>query len=116
MTPRMITTLPTACLIQMKTTNQCRWLQQLARQSAGGCILAQRFIKASALSVSASVRARHAQPVSVPGHAAPTPTESNMTGRSAATLMKRAQTLAAKDDESMIELAEVLWDLRGLGH
>jgi len=39
-----------------------------------------------------------------------------MTGRSAATLMKRAQTLAAKDDESMIELAEVLWDLRGLGH
>ena len=37
-----------------------------------------------------------------------------MVGRSAAALIKRAQTLAAKDDESMIKLAEVLWDLRGL--
>ena len=37
-----------------------------------------------------------------------------MVGRSAAALIKKAQTLAAKDDESMIELAEVLSDLRGL--
>ncbi len=28
--------------------------------------------------------------------------------------MKRAQTLAAKDDDSRIELAEVVWDLRAL--
>ncbi len=37
-----------------------------------------------------------------------------MVGRSTAALMKRAQTLAAKGDDSMIELAEVLWDLRAL--
>jgi hypothetical protein len=37
-----------------------------------------------------------------------------MAGRSAAALMKRAQKLAAKGDDSMIELAEVVWDLRGL--
>ena len=37
-----------------------------------------------------------------------------MVGRSAAALIKRAQTLAAKGDDSMIELAEVVWDLRAL--
>ena len=37
-----------------------------------------------------------------------------MSGRSVAALMKRAQTLAAKGDDSMIELAEVVWDLRAL--
>jgi hypothetical protein len=37
-----------------------------------------------------------------------------MIGRSAAALKKRAQTLAAKGDDDMIELAEVLWDLRAL--
>ena len=37
-----------------------------------------------------------------------------MVGRSATTLIKRAQTLAAKGDDSMIELAEVVWDLRAL--
>ncbi len=37
-----------------------------------------------------------------------------MVGRSTAALMKRAQTLAAKGDDSMIELAEVVWDLRAL--
>jgi hypothetical protein len=37
-----------------------------------------------------------------------------MVGRSASALMKRAQMLAAKGDDSMIELAEVVWDLRAL--
>ena len=37
-----------------------------------------------------------------------------MSGRSAAALMKKAQTLAGKGDDSMIELAEVLCDLRTL--
>ena len=37
-----------------------------------------------------------------------------MVGRSASALIKRAQTLAAKGDDSMIELAEVVWDLRAL--
>ena len=37
-----------------------------------------------------------------------------MVGRSAAALIKKAQTLAAEDDESMIELAEVVWELRAL--
>ena len=37
-----------------------------------------------------------------------------MSGRSAAALMKRAQTLATKGDDSMIELAEVICDLRTL--
>src|SRR5208337_5362704 len=34
-----------------------------------------------------------------------------MAGRSAAALIKKAQTLAAEDDESMIDLAEVVWKL-----
>jgi hypothetical protein len=38
--------------------------------------------------------------------------ESIMAGRNAISLMKRAQTLAATGDDSMIEFAEVLWDLR----
>ena len=37
-----------------------------------------------------------------------------MSGRSVAALMKRAQTLAAKGDDSMIDLAEVVWELRAL--
>ncbi len=37
-----------------------------------------------------------------------------MVGRSAAALIKKAQTLAAKDDQSMIDLAEVVWELRAL--
>jgi hypothetical protein len=37
-----------------------------------------------------------------------------MLGRSAAALMKKAQTLASKGDDSMIELAEVICDLRSL--
>jgi hypothetical protein len=37
-----------------------------------------------------------------------------MVGRSAAALVKRAQTLAGKGDDSMIELAEVICDLRTL--
>ena len=37
-----------------------------------------------------------------------------MVGRSASALMKRAQMLAGKGDDSMIELAEVIWDLRTL--
>ncbi len=37
-----------------------------------------------------------------------------MVGRSAAALFKRAQTLAAKGDDSMIDLAEVVWELRTL--
>ena len=37
-----------------------------------------------------------------------------MVGRSAAALIKRAQTLAAKGDDSMIDLAEVVWELRAL--
>ena len=38
-----------------------------------------------------------------------------MSGRSAAALIKRAQALAAtKGDDSMIDLAEVVWDLRAL--
>ena len=37
-----------------------------------------------------------------------------MVGRTAAALMKRAQMLAAKGDDSMIQLAEVVWDLRTL--
>ena len=37
-----------------------------------------------------------------------------MTGRSAVVLMKRAQTLAAKGDDSMLDLAETLTDLRSL--
>lgn len=37
-----------------------------------------------------------------------------MAGRNAISLMKRAQTLAATGDDSMMELAEVLWDLRAL--
>ena len=41
-------------------------------------------------------------------------TEKIMSGRSAAALIKRAQTLASKGDDSMIELAEVIFDLRGL--
>ena len=40
--------------------------------------------------------------------------EKIMSGRSAAVLMKRAQTLANKGDDSMIELAEVICDLRTL--
>ena len=37
-----------------------------------------------------------------------------MAGRSAAAFIKRAQTLAAKGDDSMIDLAEVVWELRAL--
>jgi hypothetical protein len=37
-----------------------------------------------------------------------------MVRRSAAAPIKRAQMLAARGDDSMIELAEVLWDLRAL--
>ena len=37
-----------------------------------------------------------------------------MVGRNVAALMKRAQTLAAKGDDSMIDLAEVVWELRAL--
>jgi hypothetical protein len=37
-----------------------------------------------------------------------------MVRRSATALMKRAQTLAARGDDSMIELAETLLDLRAL--
>ena len=37
-----------------------------------------------------------------------------MSRRSAAALIKKAQTLAAKGDGSMLELAEVVWDLRAL--
>jgi hypothetical protein len=37
-----------------------------------------------------------------------------MTGRSTAAVMKRAQMLATKGDDSMIELAEVVWDLRAM--
>ena len=44
----------------------------------------------------------------------PAAMEKIMSGRSAAALMKRAQTLAGKGDDSMIELAEVISDLRGL--
>jgi hypothetical protein len=40
--------------------------------------------------------------------------ESIVARRSAVALMKRAQTLAAKGDDSMIELAEVICDLRTL--
>jgi hypothetical protein len=40
--------------------------------------------------------------------------EQIVSGRSAAALMKRAQTLANKGDDSMIELAEVICDLRTL--
>jgi hypothetical protein len=40
--------------------------------------------------------------------------EKIMSGRSAAALMKRAQALAGKGDDSMIELAEVIYDLRSL--
>jgi hypothetical protein len=40
--------------------------------------------------------------------------EKIMSGRSAAALMKRAQTLANKGDDRMIELAEVIYDLRSL--
>ena len=38
-----------------------------------------------------------------------------MAGRGSAALKKRAQTLAAKGDDSMIELAEALSELRALG-
>ena len=37
-----------------------------------------------------------------------------MVGRSVAALIKRAQALAAKGGDSMIELAEVVWELRAL--
>ena len=37
-----------------------------------------------------------------------------MVGRSAAALIKRAQTLAAKGDDSTNDLAEVVWELRAL--
>ena len=40
--------------------------------------------------------------------------EKIMSGRSAAALMKRAQALAGKGDDSMIDLAEVIFDLRTL--
>jgi hypothetical protein len=40
--------------------------------------------------------------------------ENIMSGRSTAALMKRAQALAGKGDDSMIELAEVIYDLRTL--
>jgi hypothetical protein len=43
-----------------------------------------------------------------------TATESIMVVRTAAALMKRAQTLAAKGDDSMIDLAEILSELRAI--